>query len=217
MSAKKSANDKQAAKKGRDERLAALRKEQQSAERRRSFILYGAAALAIAIIAGAVFWAIYNERQQPDGRTATGSIDGVQEFDYTTGNHVPGTVDYAETPPVGGDHNQVWLNCGVYRDPVPNENAVHSLEHGAVWITYQPDLPADQVEELESLTPSTYGLISPFEGLDSPIAISSWSTQLKVDSADDPRLKAFIEEYRQGPKTPEPGAACTGGVGEPVS
>lgn len=195
----------------RQERLEAARKEQQAAERKRNGILYGAAGLAVALIAGAVFWAISND----EGRkiAAADEIEGVETYDYKGGTHVPGTVDYKETPPVGGEHNEAWLNCGVYDKPVPNENAVHSLEHGAVWITYSPDLPQDQVDELVDLTPKTYGLISPFEGMDSPITISAWGTQLKVDSADDPRIEPFIKKYRQGPQTPEPGAACTGGVG----
>lgn len=205
-------SSKKETKRSREERLAAARKEQQAAERRRSFILYGAAALAVALIAGAVFWAISTDDSNDVARTAEGDIEGVQVFDYEGGNHVQGTVDYAETPPVGGDHNQVWLNCGVYTEPVPNEHAVHSLEHGAVWVTYQPDLAEDQVSTLEDALPDTYTLLSPYEDLDSPIVISAWGHQLKVDSADDPRIAAFVEEYRQGEQTPEPGAACTGGT-----
>ena len=133
----------------RQERLEAARKEQQAAERRRNGILYGAAGLAVALIAGAVFWAISND----EGRkiAAADEIEVVETYDYPGGNHVPGTVDYKETPPVGGEHNPAWLNCGVYDKPVPNENAVHSLEHGAVWIAYRPGLPADQLEILTAV------------------------------------------------------------------
>ena len=203
MTKKKTAN-------ARQERLEAARREQQAAEKKKTMILYGAAALAVVLIAGAVFWAIAND----EGRkiAASGTIEGVQTYEYAGGAHTPEQVDYAETPPVGGEHHAAWLNCGIYDKPVPNEHAVHSLEHGAVWITYQPDLAADQVDKLKDLTPQTYGLLSPFEGMDSPITVSAWGHQLKVDSADDARLGAFIKEYRQGPQTPEPGAACTGGV-----
>lgn len=203
MSKKTTKNDRQA-------RLDAARKEQQAAEKKKALVLYGAAAAAVVLIAGAVFWAIAND----EGRqiAASGTIEGVQEYEYTGGAHTTEKVDYAETPPVGGEHNAVWLNCGIYDKPVPNEHAVHSLEHGAVWITYQPDLATDQVDTLKDLTPQTYGLLSPFEGMDSPITVSAWGHQLKVDSADDPRIGAFIKEYRQGPQTPEPGAACTGGI-----
>ena len=194
----------------RDARLAQARKEQQAAERRRTTLLVGAAAVVIAAIVGMVGWAILSEA---DEREASQDLAGVQEYEYQGGNHVQTEVDYAESPPVGGEHNPIWLNCGVYDEPVPNENAVHSLEHGAVWVTYDPELPEGDVETLEAALPDTYTLLSPYEGeMPSPIVVSAWGHQLELDSADDPRLKGFIAEYRQGPQTPEPGAACTGGV-----
>lgn len=194
----------------REQRLAEARKQAQSAERRRSLILAGAAALVIVFIAGAVGWAILSER---DDRQAQGDLSGVKTYEYTGGNHVEGKVDYKESPPVGGEHNAIWLNCGTYDVPVPNEHAVHSLEHGAVWITYDPELPEADVKKLDEALPDTYTLLSPYEGdMDSKIVLSAWGHQLSVDSADDPRIKGFIKEYRQGPQTPEPGAACTGGV-----
>jgi Protein of unknown function (DUF3105) len=125
-------------------------------------------------------------------------------------------VDYAQTPPVGGEHNPVWQNCGFYDEPVANENAVHSLEHGAVWITYSPDLPQDQVDVLRDLAHSqTYVLVSPYPDLPSNVVASAWGKQLSLQSADDPDLERFVRAYRQGPQTPEPGAVCTGGIGQP--
>ena len=195
----------------RDARLAQARKEQQAAERRRTTLLVGAAAVVIAAIVGMVGWAILSEA---DEREAAGNLEAVKEYDYEGGAHVQGEVDYTESPPVGGEHAPVWLNCGVYDEPAPSENAVHSLEHGAVWVTYDPSLSEDAVETLEETLPDTYTLLSPYEGeMPSKIVASAWGVQLELDSADDPRLKGFIEEYRQGPQTPEPGAACTGGVG----
>ncbi|MPZ29305.1 MAG: DUF3105 domain-containing protein, partial [Micromonosporaceae bacterium] len=49
-----------------------------------------------------------------------------------------------------------------------------------------------------------------------PVVASAWGKQLPLDSADDPRLKEFVRTFAQGPQTPEPGAPCTGGAGEPV-
>ena len=129
--------------------------------------------------------------------------------------YVEGVVDYAQTPPAGGEHNQAWLNCGVYEQPVPNENAVHSLEHGAIWVTYDPELPAAELEALKSYLPSTYVVLSPFEGLDSPIVLSGWNSQLALDSADDERIPAFFEEYWKSQNVPEPGALCTGAYDAP--
>ncbi len=144
--------------------------------------------------------------------------EGVKSFEVGSGGrHTEGDVDYyAQSPPVGGEHNPVWQNCGFYAKPVTDENAVHSLEHGAVWITYSPDLPRDQVDQLWALAQRhTYVLVSPYPDLDSPIVVSAWGKQLRLKSASDPNLERFILVYQQGPQAPESEAPCTGGVGQP--
>jgi hypothetical protein len=154
--------------------------------------------------------------------SSSGLPPGTQTFAELDHTHVSGPVTYDHVPPAGGAHNPVWLNCGVYTQPVPNENAVHSLEHGTVWITYQPSLPADQVAILQQLVTSNYVgtqrylLLSPYAGIPSPIVASAWGAQLGVDLASDSRLADFIHHFAGGAQGHEPGAACTGGVGSPV-
>jgi hypothetical protein len=144
-------------------------------------------------------------------------------------DHVPGPVTYSVIPPVGGQHNAAWMNCGIYDKPVPDERAVHNLEHGAVWITYQPSLPASEVSQLrafvekQTMIPSAEGAssrymdLTPYPGLSSPVVISSWGFQLKVSSPDDSRLQQFVDKFRASQAhTPEYGGACTGGVGTPL-
>ncbi|MBZ0283910.1 MAG: DUF3105 domain-containing protein [Anaerolineae bacterium] len=139
-------------------------------------------------------------------------IDGIQIISGLVATHTDAAVEYPQTPPAGGPHNAVWQTCGVYVEPLVNEHAVHSLEHGAVWITYQPDLPADQLQTLQDLTRrGTHRLLSPYPGIDSPIVVSAWGYQLHLERADDPRLGLFIAKYEQGPSTPELGATCSGG------
>lgn len=146
-----------------------------------------------------------------------GDIPGLITEPNVSRNHVETTVAYTITPPLGGDHNPRWQNCGIYERQIQSEAAVHSLEHGAVWITYSPDLPADQVEKLRSLVRGhRFALLSPFSGLPSPVVASAWGLQIKADTADDPRIQQFLVKYEQGPQTPEPGASCSGGVGLPV-
>jgi len=143
--------------------------------------------------------------------------------------HVTRPVTYSLTPPVGGQHNATWMNCGIYDQPVPNERAVHNMEHGAIWITYQPSLPQTQVSRLRAFAqkqamlpsaegaPSRYMDLTPYPGLPSPIVISSWGFQLRVSSPDDPRLQQFVNKFRASPAyTPEYGGACTGGIGTPL-
>ncbi|GAA2090510.1 DUF3105 domain-containing protein [Actinomadura alba] len=143
-------------------------------------------------------------------------VSGVQEVKNVESGHTKADVTYKESPPVGGPHDETWQNCGAYDAPLRDENAVHSLEHGAVWITYRPDLSADQVTKLRSKAPAgSYVLVSPYPALTEPIALSSWGFQLKVKSADDERVDAFLRKYVQGERTPEPGAPCTGGKATP--
>ncbi|WP_344654332.1 DUF3105 domain-containing protein [Cryptosporangium japonicum] len=154
-----------------------------------------------------------------DTATATAAIDGVVDYRASnpgmlTQQHVTGDVTYPVSPPVGGNHASQWQNCqgDVYPAPVGNPNAVHSLEHGAVWITYRPDLPADQIDTLAAKVKGTdYTLMSPFPGLDQPISLQAWGYQLKLDNADDQRIDDFLEKYRIEASI-EPGATCGNGT-----
>lgn len=141
-------------------------------------------------------------------------IAGVQVYRNPTG-HTESFVTYPQTPPVGGEHHPTWLNCGIYGESVPNVNAVHSIEQGAVWVTYDPTLSADALAALREHLPSTYVVLSPYVGLPAPIVLSAWNVQLHVDTPDDPRLPRFFEEYWRNQNVPEPGALCTGGINGP--
>ena len=132
------------------------------------------------------------------------------------GDHTGELVDYVQNPPAGGPHHPTWQNCGFYDELIRNEHAVHSLEHGAVWITYRPDLPDKEIGKLRKLTlNTTHVLVSPYPNLPAPVVASAWGKQRRLEGASDPGLSAFIRAYRMGPQTPEPGAPCTGGTGVP--
>ncbi len=141
-------------------------------------------------------------------------IDGLETF-ANEPSHVTTAVAYPQTPPAGGPHSPVWLDCGVYDRAVPNENAVHSLEHGAVWATYDPTLPAAEVAALVAALPAEHVVVSPYPGLDSPIVLTAWNVQLRPASAGDPRIPAFAAAYRNGPTAPEPGESCSGALEAP--
>lgn len=197
-------------------KLQALQAQQRRSERIRTVAIIGTACLvAVAIVSGAVFVVLSEQdRDRTEEAAAQGPIDGVEEFGQLSRDHVETAVDYPQTPPAGGEHNPTWINCGAYTEPVDPAQAVHSLEHGAVWITYRPGLPEAQLDRLTELAgDNDYVLLSPYEELRTPIAASAWGKQLAVDSADDPRLMRFVTKYQQGPQTPEPGAPCSGGAG----
>lgn len=174
-------------------------------------IIIGAA--VVAVVAAFIVVVVLDFRSG----SASGPPSGVEDIDVgEAGQHTEGNVDYAQTPPAGGEHNSVWQNAGFYEEPIQDESAVHTLEHGAVWITYSPDLPQEQVSELRDLANSRdCVLVSPYPGLDAPVVASAWGKQLQLEGADDPALNRFVSAYLRGPQTPEPGASCTGGVGTP--
>ncbi|MFA1544065.1 DUF3105 domain-containing protein [Actinomadura monticuli] len=146
------------------------------------------------------------------------SVAGLVTKDDLGREHVSGTVAYDTSPPMGGDHNPVWQNCDgrVYDAPLQNENAVHSLEHGAVWITYRPGLAAAQLDALTNkVTGIDYTMLSPYPAQDAPIKLTAWGHQLSLDDASDPRVDEFLRGFVKGPQTPEPGAACDGAKDTP--
>ena len=144
----------------------------------------------------------------------------VEMFTVTDRNHVNGTVDYPQTPPVGGNHAAAWATCGYYSQPIVTESGVHSMEHGAVWITFRPSLAAAPRAILKALAKSNdHVLASPWanESLPAPVVASAWGLQLKAQSADDPAVTTFVRKYAAGPQAPEPGVTCLRGVGAPES
>jgi len=154
-----------------------------------------------------------NPAPAPDELPAAAAIKGVTHKAEDDRNHQDGVVQYDSSPPIGGAHSPIPADCTgtVYPNPIANENAVHSLEHGAVWVTYRPGLSADEVAALTRLVQGQpYVLMSPYEGLSSPISAQSWGYQLWIDSAADPRLAQFINVLRNNPRTtPEYGASCS--------
>jgi len=184
---------------------AQVRAEQARRKRRKTLVTRTVGGLVLVVIAGSAGMCAIRNRQLTNAvTTAT----------YTAGQHVAGSItSYKESPPIGGLHNVVWQNCGIYDVPIHNEHAVHSLEHGAVWITYQPGLPSDQIQQLKVLASDDNMLLSPYPGLTSPIVASSWNHQISLESANDRRLRQFIAEFKNNPvTTPEFGAPCAGGT-----
>jgi hypothetical protein len=169
----------------------------------------GLGVLAVVLV-GAIGFGIYDwasnraENKIPDGTITNENL--ARDHSDT----IP--LEYDQHPPMGGAHNPTPQTCGYYTQPIQDEHAVHSLEHGAVWITYLPDLPQEQIDELKNLAESmSYILVSPYPDQDSPVIATSWGHQLKLDSVADERLDQFIRVFRNSAKyAPEPGAACSG-------
>jgi len=166
-------------------------------------------AVALALTGGVIAYTMFGA----DERARGSAVEGVEEWEGLSNAHVPmdTRADYEMYPPAGGEHYDAWQNCGVYEEPLRTEFAVHSQEHGAVWITHDPNLDRDEVQRLHDLyTPGEYIIVSPMEGLPAPVVASGWETQIRLEGADDPRIGPFLRQYVRSRDVPEPGAPCSG-------
>jgi hypothetical protein len=154
------------------------------------------------------------------GPSQVEGLTGVATFPDQTREHVERRIDYPQTPPVGGDHwppqtpyGYGWQRCAVYTEPVVDEFAVHSLEHGAVWLSYRPGTPDADVSALVALTriDPAYVLVSPVPDQPAPVMATAWGLQLQADTGTDPRLAVFTRTYAAGGQGGEKGADCENG------
>lgn len=126
------------------------------------------------------------------------SLAGVQQ------HLAPGeTTTYPTKPPVSGEHAGQPAGCGTYAEQIADEVQVHTLEHGAVGVQYAPDLDPEQIERIEAIVSDydTHTFSAPYEGMESPIAVTSWGRMMRLDEVDEEAIRAYIDEFReQGPE-----------------
>ena len=138
-------------------------------------------------------------------------ISGVETFTVESAAHTEDPVTYPRNPPAGGPHAPAWQKCEAYDAPIRNENAVHSLEHGAVWVTYTADISKSDKQKLENWAKDRpYLIVSEYDDQETPFVFTAWNNQLPLDSLDDKRATQFMNYFIQGAQTPERGASCTG-------
>jgi hypothetical protein len=191
-----------------------LFKKQEASRKRNRLLGIIGAIVALVLVVGAVTTVIIinaTPQQTPEAQLSGDYSDRVQLYPDLEATHTESRVTYDVIPPVGGPHNPTWLQCGIYDEEQQNENAVHDLEHGAVWLTYDPAFATDaQIEALRDLARErgSYMLVSPYDGIGEAMAASAWGAQLRFDDVDDPVLAEFIENYWRSPDSPEPNATC---------
>lgn len=195
--------------------LEAFKKKEAAAKRNRILGIVAAIG-ALVLVAGTVATVlVLNAAPREEVEVSGPYSERLELYPDLDATHTETRVSYDQTPPVGGPHNPAWLNCGVYDEPQQNENVVHTLEHGAVWIAYNPATTTDaEIEALVALAPDTYTVISPYEGLDA-MAISAWGAQLFFTDVGDPVVEEFLTEFWRSPNSPEPNAPCTGAIDGP--
>ncbi|MGH8872998.1 MAG: DUF3105 domain-containing protein [Acidimicrobiia bacterium] len=107
--------------------------------------------LVVVILGGAVLLAIDVSQPEPPSPP---ELEAVETFPDMGGQHLaPGepVPMYNSDPPTSGPHSGTQAPCGIYRQPVPDVAYLHSMEHGAIVVQYDPGLPQEQIEELEEI------------------------------------------------------------------
>ena len=145
-------------------------------------------------------------------KTAAGTITFYDDTNTTGTLHTPGKVTYPFFPPVRGMHYPAWYNCGVYLKAVDDRLAVHSMEHGALWITYKSTTDRKKLDFLQGLARNNpYRLMTMHTRQKADVVLSAWGVQLVVSKWDEKAIKAFADKYTNNPETtPEFGAPCSG-------
>lgn len=136
-------------------------------------------------------------------------------------SHTTDPVQYESVPPVAGRHNPAPAPCGVYGEPVPNQNVsnetmVHTLEHGAVGILYDPELDGQQIEEIESIVSDfeSHVFSAPYLEMETQISVVAWEHLMRLDELDRPAVMTFIDEFRESGTAPER-VDCPNSVNQP--
>jgi hypothetical protein len=157
-------------------------------------------------------WFIFLRNQQPK------EIDGHPITQFSTAgvnNHTSDPVNYETLPAVSGEHAPGAAPCGVYDQQIPDETQVHMLEHGAVGIQYLPTLPVDQIKEIEAIVEDSERDVfsAPYPGMESQVAVSSWSRKMELDELDASAVEQYIDAFAG--KGPESGQECPKEVDSP--
>jgi hypothetical protein len=191
----------------RQAKAEALERQRKAARRERivrRLVILGVAAFA--------FWFFFIRGGVPD------EILGREIEHYSTSNttdgmgtHVDTPVDYDMSPPVSGSHAGAPADCGTYGGALENGNLVHSLEHGAVAVLYEPTIPQEQVTQIEELVASydSHTISAPFEGeMETPIAVAAWANIMRLNTFEEDAVTEFIEAFRAGGEAPEAFQDC---------
>ena len=112
---------------------------------------------------------------------------------------------YNSNPPTSGPHFPQPAEWGAYKEELADENLIHSLEHGGIWISYKSEISEEIRKKLEAFY-EKYGrkiVIAPRSKNDSDIALAAWNRLDKFSVAEysAERVEKFIKAFRnKGPE-----------------
>jgi hypothetical protein len=123
-----------------------------------------------------------------------------------TRNHLPqgDSIGYITAPPTSGDHWDRWADCGFYLQGLPDELAVHNLEHGNIVVSYNL-VTEEEIARLLSAVNGVaqvrdWGVVRRYDKLEpGTVALTAWGLLEVLDGTDGvddrSRIAAFFEEF----------------------
>lgn len=174
------------------------RQERQSTDRTRNYIVGGIAAITLVVIVGIVL--IVRNNQLPEVDLAENPDDSTT-YPIIGQEHIPvgsPRPDYNSNPPTSGPHYASPLRAGIYHQPPPDENLVHNLEHGHIWLSYRD---ADDTETIDLITAiqsdfPNWVVVSYRPQNDDRLVAASWGRLLPLEEPDQDAILAFITRHR---------------------
>lgn len=165
--------------------------------------------ISLLILGSIGFLAVKSSNKPPQGERP-----GTAQADKGRDHIAEGTKMYGGgIPPTSGPHASP-VPWQVYNQEVPDLNLIHNLEHGGIVISYRPDLPPDQIAKIKALFAAPYSrkgfspikaVVAPRAANESPIIISSWTRNMKLDSYNEEKMVDYY--LRNIGKSPEPTAS----------
>ena len=164
-------------------------KAQQKARTAKQMKKYSTWGIVILIIGVLIYWGISaaeeREATRPGDHHASEGRDHIQVGDHHD--------EYQTNPPTSGAHADP-IRFGIYNEEVIDENAVHNLEHGGIWISYK-DLSDEEIAELEAIARKAPNavLLSPRSANDSRISVASWQRLMHLEEVDVEAIEEYIK------------------------
>jgi len=133
--------------------------------------------------------------------------DYSQAYPILGRNHISdgSTASYNSNPPTSGDHYQNPAPARFYDKELPDEQLVHNLEHGHVWIAYKPNPSSEIIDILKDFSGGNI-VVTPRSKNDTDIALAAWGRldkfNIEANEIDRQRIKDFISRYQnRGPES----------------
>lgn len=185
--------------------------EQRAAQRQlltRRFRNFGITGIILVAVGFGLYLLLQNSGPKNEDQSRSVSI--LEARHITPGSALP---EYSSNPPTSGAHYAQTARSGFREEVIPDQNIIHNLEHGDIWISYRPGISDAAKEELKQFGAAKV-IITPREANETDIALAAWGRldtfNLEDDALPIERIEDFIKRYTN--RGPERVPGASGGI-----